>query len=49
MTSNFLTARWNNMLSIALGIVTLIVFIAFLVTGVSITSFIVLVVVGGVT
>ena len=49
MMSSFFSTRWNNILSIALGIVALIVFIAFLATGVGITSFIVLVVIGGVT
>ncbi len=47
--SNFFSARWNNIISIVLGIAALIVFIAYLVAGVSVTSFIVLVVIGGVT
>ena len=47
--SNFFSARWNNIISIVLGIAALIVFIVSLITGVSVTSFIVLVVVGGVT
>ena len=42
-------ARWNNILSIVLGIVALCFFIAVLVTGVGLTSFIGLVVIGGVT
>ena len=44
-----MTARWNNILSIALGIVALFFFIAVLITGAGITSFIALVVIGGVT
>lgn len=41
-----MTARWNNLISIALGIVALFVFIAVLTAGASMTNFIVLAVVG---
>jgi len=44
-----MTARWNNRISIALGIVALISIIIVAITGVGITSFIALVVIGGVT
>jgi len=44
-----MTARWNNRISIALGIVALILIIIVAITGVGITSFIALVVIGGVT
>ena len=47
MAGNFLTARWNNIFSIVLGLVAVIYFIAVLITGVGITSFIALVVIGG--
>jgi hypothetical protein len=44
-----MTARLNNIISIALGIVALILVITVLITGAGITSFIALVVIGGVT
>ena len=40
-----MTARWNTIISLVLGIVALIVFVTSLVTGVSLTSFIVLAVI----
>ena len=40
-----MTARWNTIISLVLGLAALIVFVIGLVTGVSLTSFIVLAVV----
>jgi hypothetical protein len=37
-----MTARWNTIVSLVLGLVALIVFVTGLVTGVSLTSFIIL-------
>ncbi len=48
MEGNFVTARWNNILSIGLGLVVLFFFIAVLITGVGTASFIGLVVIGGI-
>ena len=42
---NDMTARWNTIVSMMLGLVSLIVFVTGLVTGVSLTSFIVLAVI----
>jgi len=43
-----MTARWNNVLSIGLGLLALFFLIAVLIVGVDITSFIALVVIGGI-
>jgi hypothetical protein len=40
-----MTARWNTIVSLVLGLVALILFVVGLVTGVSLTSFIVLAVI----
>ncbi len=44
---NFLTVRWNNLFSIALGVVAAIYVIAVLIAGVGTASFIGLIVIGG--
>ncbi len=49
MTSNFFTARWSNIVSIALGIVAAIYTIIVLIIGVGTAGFIGLVVIGGIT
>ena len=49
MTSNFFTARWGNIVSIALRIVAAIYTIITLVIGVDTAGFIGLVVIGGST
>ena len=49
MTSNFFTARWNNIVSIALGLVAAIYVIVVLIAGVGTASFIGLIVIGGIT
>ena len=40
-----MTARWNTIISLVLGLVALIVFVTGLVTGVSLTNFIILAVI----
>jgi len=49
MTSSFLTARWSNIVSIALGLFTAIYAIVVLIAGVSTEGFIGLVIIGGIT
>ena len=49
MANNFYTARWSNIVSIALGIVTVIYAIVVLIIGVGTAGFIGLVVIGGIT
>jgi hypothetical protein len=49
MANDFYTARWSNIVSIALGIVTAIYATAVLIIGVGTAGFIGLVVVGGIT
>lgn len=49
MTTSFFTARWSNVVSIALGLVAAIYVIAVLVSGVGTAGFIGLIVIGGVT
>ena len=49
MNSESLTARGNNIFSIVIGIVALVFFITVLVTGVSLPTFIALVVIGSAT
>jgi len=49
MTSSFFTARWSNIVSIALGIVTAIYAIVVLIAGVGTAGFIGLIVIGGIT
>ena len=49
MQGNFFTARWNNIISITLGIVALLFIVISLIAGVGIGSFIGLVVMGGST
>ncbi len=49
MANNFYTARWSNIVSIALGVVTAIYAIVFLIAGVGTAGFIGLVVIGGIT
>ena len=51
MEGNFLTARWNNMLSIALGLVAAVYVIVVLIITMlgDVASFIGLIVIGGVT
>ena len=40
-----MTARWNTMISLVLGLVALIIFVIGLVTSISLTSFIILAVI----
>ena len=49
MKGNFFTARWNNIMSIALGLVTAVYVIVVLIAGVGTASFIGLIVIGGIT
>ena len=49
MTISFFTARWSNIVSIALGIVAAIYTIIVTVIGVGTTGFIGLIVIGGIT
>jgi len=49
MAVSFFSTRWNNTLSMALGIMALLSLIAALIAGFSVASFTALVVIGGVT
>ena len=49
MAASFFTARWSNVVSVALGLVAAIYVIAALVSGVGTAGFIGLVVIGGFT
>ena len=49
MTSSFLTVRWSNIVSIALGLSTVIYAIVVLIAGVGTEGFIGLVIIGGIT
>lgn len=49
MEGKFLTVRWNNMVSIGLGLVAVIYVIVVVITGVGTAGFIGLIVIGGVT
>ena len=49
MTGSLLTARWSNIISIALGLATAIYSIVVLIAGVGTEGFIGLVIIGGIT